>query len=848
MTRADADAVLGDLKEEWARRGITHRRSTLSSLWFEWRAWLFVLTGCASLTARWIRRLSSEIYSAIRGLVNRGWRAPLTITLVAVGLAASGTLLAASDLLTFTRLPYADPDRLVVLQRRGGLIGVTDYLPPEDATFWRSQGDLFADFGAYDSDGSMFLSINGVSDEYPVVAVTPELLPMLGAHPLWGRSLILGDASRSPRPVVISEDLAQTLYGEPERAVGQPLTDESRSLVVVGVTARDFRFPTAAARVWTAMDLSTRGISNVRTVARLPPNVQLKTVDTEARARRGRRPAPSSPFMPGAVGRQGGPTDVAVVSLRTALGDGRADVLFALLLSAAVMVLVIACLNIASFELGESALRMRDYAVQLALGATKGTLVRVGLLQGALLVGASGLLALLFTFLATEVVTNWLSVGLTPGLSRASGLSPRTVLFMCGATAVSWLVSFGVIVFRASNSSVGELLRNDQRVATVPRAVVRFRHVLAMVQIAGSVSLLMVATSSIAAYRTYVRLERGFDSDLLAGVDLNPGPISPQQSADLSSEVLSQLQRLPGVLTVAKAAMLPPDSYAGAHGTLYIGGRPIGRMKLALNKVGSTYFDTLRLPLRAGHAPTALDPRNAVVVDEEFAARYWPGMNPVGQRFAVGQELEIVGVAAHVLLDASATTSGDPQFAVYQTLAPDSPGLRFVMRVDGPSRLHAVTQLLSVVAPRARAHVTWIEDRYSGLYGDARVAMSVISAFGILAFVIAVWGVCSLVAFLVAGRTREIAVRLALGASPSDVRALVLAYPLRLAALGIPAGLAVAYGLIRLGEARVSRLIHLDLTWTVVVAIGAMVAILLTSLQPARRASRVNPSRFLRDG
>jgi predicted permease len=847
LSVADADAVLGDLDEELAHRRLTRAESVLDALWLEWRVWRFVLATAASRLAAWIPRLRSECGSAAHALRNRRWRAPLTAAVVGVCLAASGTLLCISDSLTLATVPYQDPNRLVVLRNRGRLSGLTDYMRPEEAEFWRGQRDLFAEFNAYDSDGSIFLSIGGTSDEYPIVVATPGLLPMLGAKPRWGRNLLSGDASAAIRPVVIAEDLARLLYAEPGRAIGQNISDESRHLVIVGVVPSDFRFPTASARIWAAMDLGTRGISNVRTLARMAGGRSIDELNARVVARSGALPGPRVPAFFRAAVAPPGTTGIEVVSFRAAFADARTDVLFTLLLSAAGALLVIACLNVAGFEVGESSLRSRDSAIQMALGATKGRLIRVGVLQGGALIGTSVLAALALIHLTTSRLVVWMSTGLAPGLSGASGVTLRTLGAMAGLAATAWVLAFGWTFDRASGHSTGEILKRDQRLATPHRQATRLRQGLAVVQIAGSVVLLIVAMASITAYLTDLQMERGFDSRRLLGIDVDPGPVPRQRAVDLGSDIFLNLQRLPGITGVAETALLPPDSSAGPYGTLVIDGQSRGRVKLALNKVGPMYFDTLRLPLRIGRVPTPADQSDAVVVDEDFARRYWPGKNPVGERFSLGREFQVVGIAAHILLDTAVTNSGDPQFAAYQALPAASSALRFVVRVDDLSLLREVTQEIRRLAPQSQARIGPIDDRYARLHADAGIAMTVVTVFGVLAFAIAAVGVSGLVSFSAAARTRELAVRLALGAGPSDIRWMVLGYPLRLVCYGVPAGVAMAWILVRVNGAYVSRLIRLDPTGTVAVAGIVAVLVIASAVGPAVRVSRLDSSHALRE-
>ena len=331
-------------------------------------------------------RWRAEFRWALRNLRARGWRAPLAAALLAVALAANSLVFSTADSLVFHRVPYRDAGRLVEIQQRDPRTGRPggSFVSAALLDEWRKQTDLFTSV-----QGSLtkviFLSGSGEPELVQAADVTVGLFELLGAGPRWGRSFVDGDDRQTDvHVVVIAESLARERFGDPARAVGQKLETTAVPLMVVGVMPAEFRYPDGSQRIWRALDPRgplTRGFAGVASIARIVPG---RTIDAVAPLVEQRSAAVGI-----AAGARAGYTATAA-PLRIAATVAEQRRMLLVLVGAALCLLLIACANVASLELANAVGRARTYAIQLAIGASRASLARTALAEGACLVGARG--------------------------------------------------------------------------------------------------------------------------------------------------------------------------------------------------------------------------------------------------------------------------------------------------------------------------------------------------------------------------------------------------------------------------------------------------------------------------
>lgn len=795
-----------------------------------------------------MRTLSTELRHALKGIRARRWRATLIIGLLAISLGATAVVFSAADSFVFRRVPYPGTSRLAVLQQTNSMTGASDYVAPEVIPEWRKHVDLFSAVHAHVMGAALYVTTGDVTEPVITCQVTPGLFETLGVAPRWGRTLQPGDEDPSHDPmVVIAEDLARRVFADPAAAIGQTVTLGGETLHVVGVMPAAFRFPTSRERVWRSLDLARwPANSGVRGLFQLASGVHN---DAVARAVSERADAVGR-----VVTRPGRQQPVTAVPLATFASDDRADLIFAMLMAAAACVGLIACANVASLELANAMGRARSFAIHSALGASRATLVRIGLIEGALMVGSS---AVLGWFIAHWGVS-WLGLSLPPTMTRPLAnpidLDSRALTCMTMTVVATWMLTCVPVARRATRTDVVELLKRDDRTMGVS-AGAGLRQLLVVGQVALTVMLLVAAALTVRTYASNVAVEKGFDSSGLAAVEIVQPRRSSVNPAALEQTLLDRLRTMPHVHGVSRTDGIPPSTQAGIGNHLFVEGRErtAEKIKLAGYAVDPDFFSTMGVRLLAGRAFSPGDPPGYVVVDGRFAARYWPNGDALGARFNMGgggwsgvRDFEIVGVAAPVRMESTETPGGDEVFVVYHSISPKYTPLSFLVRLENERQLGALASLVRSLAPGAIVRVDMVEERYRRLYGDVRLAASVTGGFSMLAFLVAMAGVYGVMAFLVTGRRKEIGVRIAFGAQPTDIRRMFLAASAKLVLVGAFLGVAGAYAATHGIETRLQGVQAPDpLTFA-----GVVTAVLVTALGatwlPARQAARIDPVTSLR--
>ena len=863
---AEMAAVFADLTAE--RRGAAGRLA-VGRLWIAEAAGLlrFALRERA---ARIIRALGSlmdaasrdggpglgrELRWAWRGLVSRGWRGVLVVSLLALAMAANAIVFASADSFVFNRVPYRDATRLVEIgeQRR---YGWQASVWPELVSVWRKQTDLFADFQAYNG-GQVYLSGGDDPRFAAAESLTPGLVEMLGARPAWGRSFTNADLGPGAEPVVLlAEEVAVKEFGDARQAVGRMLSLGDKSARVVGVMPAAFRFPSGAERVWLPLDLSTvRTRSLIQPIARMASGASLATFSPAVGNR--------APALAVFVKPENGPPSTSPKTearpIAASLVNPKLRRLFVLLAAAAGCVLLIACANVANLELGTAAARTREHAISLALGASRGTLIRTALLEGAMVVAAAAAIATGLTWQATTFIAAHLPTATTAALPNRIDVDPRTLVFMAGVGALAWVLASLPVGIAASRADVIDALKIDARTASASRGGIKVRHVLTSTEVALTVLLLVGAWLSVRTYTNLLALPDGFDPTSIVTVALRQKPNPSDSNAVVQERVLSALRARPDVLGAAIASAAPPEMGGSIAGDLTIEAEttPRGFATVAGIDVGTDYFRTLGLSILSGRDFQPGDVTGSVIVDEAFARKYWPNGQAIGGRFHIGgasfggkPEMTVIGITRHLRTNRdSITQPSDVFFPVYIPLAQHDRyvPLSFVVHLRDPATADSVLGMVRAEAPGARVRLDRMTDRYAATFADEQLASSIMSAFGVLAFVVATAGVYGVMAFFVATRTREIGIRMALGADRQAVRRLILTSSLTPVLVGASLGMMAA-----VAAAEWARSLYFEVGATapsVLIVVGLIVVLTaaLATWQPARLASRIDPSRLLRE-
>ncbi len=752
-------------------------------------------------------------------------------------------------------LAYSEPSRLVMLwERFSARPEGHNVVAPADFLDWRAQTRSFSGMAAL-AEGHVNLTGQGEAEQVPMQAVTASLFPVLGVPPALGRAFTTEeDAPSGPSVVVVSDRFWRGHLGADPHVLGRSITLDGTPFTVVGVMPPDFRFrgrATTDAELWIPLGLDPardyRATSGryLLAFARLKPGVGVDQAEPELKSLAARLAEEHAVFNSGWT--------ATVVPLREqVVGGARTPLL--VLAGVVAFVLLIACANVANLQLARGAARSRELAVRTALGASRGTLVRDLLSESLLLSVAGGALGLLLAVWGTAGL-----VAIAPaGLPRISEIAvdARTLAFTAVLSIVTGLI-FGLLpALHGSRSDLNDVIKEGGRGVSGGR----LRSGLVAAQLALSLMLLVGAGLLI---RSFVRLSRedpGFDAShvLTAKVDL---PVSrydtdPKQAA-FFEELLTRVRRLPGV-TSASAINWLPFGGNGSATDYFVEGRPAPQpghgYDADIRAVDPEYFHTLEIPVRSGELFTSRDGpdvRKAVVINEALAHQVFPNENPLGHRILmpwrdtlVGEIVAVVGDTRHAGLDSL------PHPTIFWPMAqfPYSFMSLVIRTPRAPeslvSSVGAELHALDPDVPLAEARPL---DAYLGQsVASQRFTMLLLGAFAAVAVVLAAIGISAVVANAVVRRTREIGVRMALGAGRHDVLRMVLRQGMTLVGIGIVAGLVGALALTRVLRSLLYTVSPTDLvTFAGVPLLLAGIALVAAYL-PARRAAAVDPMVALR--
>lgn len=849
-------AAYGDeMAEVFAMTRAERRRGTVSRL----QVWLREVVALARFAGRdyWSslgapNGVGQDLRYAWRGVRGRGWRAAAIVGLFGVVLAANAVAFSAADTFVIRQVPYANPDQLVVFTKQNTLSGRSDYTNRDPIRAWRQHGDLFADIQAHDRGLSIYVTIDGVTEPVRTHRVTPGLFELLGVVPASGRPFVAADVEPgAPAVIIVSEAMARRLFVEPGLAIGRILAGAPDAPRIVGVMPSDFRFPTAVEQLWRPLHLdSVPHNVGVRAVARLRPGW---TVERAVAAFQDRVGAVFA-GLPEESRRLGWDKEVSLAGLgEYQRHDGVASIV-AMLWGAAACLLLIACANVSSLELAAAVGRSKTYAIQTALGATRARLISVALLEGALLLAASLIAGLVLTVWGLEALTTQLTPAMRDALTNPLDLDTRLVVFMTGAGAFTWIVATLPAVITMSRGSLTQGLRNDSRTGDGPAGAARSRQWLMASQVALTVMLLTGASVYVRAYLHRIGLDKGLDTRGVVTLTVGQAPDAERDAKVLTAEILEHLRAIPWITAVSRVSLLPPSTQAGTTGPIRIDGRDgdQGVVMVSLNDVDPEYFHVMSIRAVQGRLFDATTRQDQVVIDEKFARRFWPDGSAIGARFATGgrrsgvDTYEVIGVTRDMRTDRIVNEAGIDVFTGFFRLSPTYEPLSFVVRTDDDQRAPILADVVRGLGSRLVVRVDTVEARYRRLEADTRLAAVITSGFGTIAWIVAAAGIFAVMAYLVAGRTREIGIRMALGADRRGVRALILRSALTCVAGGLFAGLVATLALSRIVASSSQSVPAADL-WTcgavTLVVVGTSV---LATWLPAHRASRIDPAITLR--
>lgn len=798
---------------------------------------------------RWLEDLGRDLRLGLRSLLRSPAFATVAVLCLALGIGANAALFSVLNAVLLRPLPFVEPDRLVRIYETMGDMGQGSVSFP-NLLDWQEQNTGFEQLAGYEM-GSRNLQGDGDPERIRAVETTPELFALLRVPPLHGRPLQAGvDAPGRDLVAVISEDLWRTRFDADPSLIGRTIRLDGRPHLVVGVMPRSFDFPAGgnATDVWVLHQPNdgrkeNRGAHYLSVVGRLKDGTSLEqaTAQLVTVAARLEKEYPDQQ-----TGRS-----VLVQPLQESL-VGRVRPALLVLFGAVGLVLLIACANVANLLLARATIRRREVAVRLALGATRGRLVRQFLVESLVLSFAGAALGLL--------LARWLLGVLAPlaesalPVFREFPLDGRVFAFLLGVAVLSGLL-FGIVpALQASRGDVRETLSEGGGKATGTRRQQLLRQTLVVAEIALSLILLVGAGLLLRGFYKLSGTEPGLVPDNVLTAHL-PVPAEQIEGATprLFRPLLEEIRSLPGVRSAAVISMLPIQE-AWTNASFAVEGRPelpLNEQPMAEIRVASPgVFSTLGIPLLRGRDFTERDGEkgpDVVIINATLAHKHFPGEDPIGRRIRYGPfPMTIVGVVGEVR---QAGLDEEPLAEIYFPYGlGEAVGLLgdavLVLRTAGPPENLAgpLRGALKKVDPNLPLFdVLTMQEVIDESLAGRRLNLWLLGFFAFVALVLAATGLYGVISYLVAQRTREIGVRIALGAQKRDVMGLVLRQAAALAGIGIFLGLAGALVFTRVLDSLLYGISSRDpLTYATLAALLATVA-LVASWLPARRASRVNP-------
>ena len=796
---------------------------------------------------------------------NPGFAAVAVLTL-ALGFGANSAIFSVIDAVLLRPLPFHAPSRLVVVKPTAP--GRRDDIGVSYPTFldWRALNHVFEGMSVF-REGDFTLTGRGEPAHLTGAVVSANLFSLLGVPPGIGRDFIPDEdkPSGTGLPVILSHNLWQSRFGSDPKVVGQNLTLDGLSFAVVGVMPAGFQFPVqrTAVELWTTIALdaqpmgssppmtSQRGVAYLDAIARLRPQVARSTAQTEMAG------------IQDGLNRQypeNRPKGINLVPESDAVVGDMRQGLF-ILLGAVGLVLLIACANLSNLLLARAATRSKEISVRTALGATRWMIVRQLLAESILLAAAGAVAGLGLAAWAIR----WLTELAPRDLPRIteSGLNLQVLIFTA-LIAILTSMLFGLVpALQAAKPDLVTSLNEGGRGGTDTMVRGRLRAALVMTEMALALVLLVGAGLLLRSLVGLGRVDPGFAKDhvITFGLDL-PGRYGQPQRVAFYRSLLEQIRATPGIRS-ASAAFPLPLSADDVKTTFEVEGRPMKQSEYpvtTLHVIDRDYFRALGIPLLSGRGFTPQDDAKGatpvVMISERLARQVFPGVDPVGRRIkpgiSSGDSGEPMRVIVGIVGDVKAEGLGAPSllesYVPYAQLpfAPMSVLARTEI-VPGNMVPTLTGEVQSLDSTLPLLHVKTLDEYVDDSVVGTRFETFLLGTFGVLAFGLTAVGLYGVISYTVVQRTREMGIRLALGADRAAILGMIVKNGALLACAGTVIGLAAAFLLTRLMASLLFGVGPTDPLTFVCVPVALITVAILASYVPARRAAQVDPMVALRD-
>lgn len=804
----------------------------------------------------WLQGWVQDVRFAIRQLRRTPAFTTIAVLTLALGIGANTAIFSVVQHVLLAPIPYRGGDRIVQLLESIPSGNQAFIMPSAQMVrVWQARTRTLEQIVGYNSGEATFS--DGLTPEVLVSAsIASDMLPFLGLRPLVGRNFTPRDTMAGAAPVaLLGYGVWQRRYGGSSDVLGRLVNLNGKSFVVIGVMPREVGLPFAPGDrgIWMPLHLTTPN-ERLNVMGRLRSGSSARDATRELSA--------ITAASPGAAD---GSKSALVSTRKDLLGDSYRRTLI-MLFGAVGLVLLIACANVANLLLVRAGSREREFAVRAALGAGRGRLVRQVLTESMLLALVGCAVGVLLAWRGLDLI-----VALAPGeLNNLAGvrLAPVVLAWSLGISVVTGLV-FGIApALLATEHTIGESLKSATRTASGSARARRVRGTLVVGEIALSVVLLVGAGLLVRSFSALEHVDPGFDPHGLVGISIEMPKenfSSPASRHAALAQIMDGVRRIPGVKSATVSSNMPPNGGV-AFGDLEIEGRSLASSNqvslMGFATGGENYFGVIGLPLGEGRIFTPVSPPTAsdsvagdggsheIMINERFAKRFWPTGGAVGARIRLGDTGDwktIVGVVGDAQLPGDLGV--ESQLRMYVPFSAVVPDMEIIVRSSVPSGtlVPKITTAITRVDPFIRVHkAQTAESIIADAVVQPRFAMALVATFALLALILAVVGLYGVMAYSVSQRTREIGVRVALGARSREVISLILVQGFVLVAIGIVIGVAAAVGTTRAIRSLLFGVSPTDpFTFVFASTLIALVAALACYI-PARRAALIDPVIALR--
>jgi len=834
----------------------------------------------------WLDTLGQDLRLGTRSLRKSPGFLAVVVLSLALGIGANSTIFSVVDTLLYRPLPFDHPEQLSAIWETQ-LSNPDRQQPPPIAELldWKKQNHVFQDIALTSFNEEGILSGSGGPERIVVQDVTPNFFALLGASPVLGRISFPSEMQDHDQTVVISTSFWKSRFNRDPNVLGKTFRVNGVVSTVVGVMPEGFApFYGGKIDLWQPINPESRRYVErsdhwLMPVARLKPSTSLAQAQAEMDAI-ARRLEQEYPATNKGIGKK-------VVPLHEELFGWARQALYPLF-GAVAFVLLIACANVANLLQSRTEGRRGECAVRLSLGASRGQLVQHSLAESALLGLLGGSLGLLLAYWGLSLFL-WLAgsnFGSDFPNADSMTVNLRVVLFTLGISLLTTLV-FGLApAFQASHSNLNNALRDGAR-GTAPSSRGIIRRLLAISEVALAMVLLVGTGLMINSMLRLRRVNPGFDTSNLLTMTIQlpegdkymervPGGDMEKAKPAVTSfyqRLLERVSALPGVESAGSITGLP--THFSEEYTFSILGHPAPlpdqRPRAGYNQISPSFFRTLGIPLKKGRYLDDHDTNAApwaVVVNEAFVHRYFPNEDPIGKQLRLRfdpypteeeRPREIVGVVGDVKHYRLSREAPPFIYASYLQQPDVYPGGSIVahlwqdlaVRAAPGARIgdlaKSIRKIVAELDPdQPITNVMAMDEMLAQSLGDTRFYMQLLGVFAVVAVFLAGMGIYGVMSYFVSQHTRDIGIRMALGAHPSQILSWVAKLGMKIVSIGIVIGIALALGLTRLVSAFLFGVTSTDPTTYVAVALGLAAVAFLACYIPARRATKVDPLVALR--